>query len=421
MGNSNQLFESLFKRKLSATDTRDYLTQLTSEHPYFSPAQFFLLFQLEKGTIGYRQQVAKTSLLFNNPYWLQFQLEEMQQRPVETGDHRDSGDPLLQVSENGESLTIETIEPRAPLASTEAITIDHPAAGENITPNEAAEVLNIEPLEIINDFNVGEEPVHAIPDAVVEPGTGISTDLVQDNITEPGAGDSRSTGYGNHEIIAEDKMVAVSESPAFSDHPNNAIEVIADGVTNTVKDNKIAVADVTENESEINQQQSVHFNNDSSPLINETETGEDPVNDTEILPLNFRLNIDTADTTEENLTFEPLHATDYFASLGIKLSGEVKSSDKLGKQLKSFTEWLKTMKKIHGDQLTPQSGQTDLSIQKLAEQSNKQDAVVTEAMADVLLHQGRADKAIEVYKKLSLLNPYKSAYFAAKIDQLKEH
>ncbi|MCR6718777.1 MAG: hypothetical protein NVV59_00485 [Chitinophagaceae bacterium] len=45
--------------------------------------------------------------------------------------------------------------------------------------------------------------------------------------------------------------------------------------------------------------------------------------------------------------------------------------------------------------------------------------VVTEAMAEVWEKQGNRDKAIHIYKKLSLLDPAKSAYFAAKIEQLK--
>ena len=39
-------------------------------------------------------------------------------------------------------------------------------------------------------------------------------------------------------------------------------------------------------------------------------------------------------------------------------------------------------------------------------------------MAEVLLQQSKNHKAIEVYQKLSLLNPSKSAYFAAKIDDI---
>jgi hypothetical protein len=117
--------------------------------------------------------------------------------------------------------------------------------------------------------------------------------------------------------------------------------------------------------------------------------------------------------------FEPMHLVDYFASQGIKLSDEVQTADKLGKQLKSFTEWLKTMKKIHTVATEANAGVSDMVIQTLAAKSNAEGEIVTEAMAEVLGQQGKAGKAIEVYQKLSLLNPAKSAFFAAKIEQLK--
>jgi hypothetical protein len=126
-----------------------------------------------------------------------------------------------------------------------------------------------------------------------------------------------------------------------------------------------------------------------------------------------------ANTTEAVIAFEPLHTTDYFASQGIKLTDEPVSNDKLGSQVKSFTEWLKSMKKIHKENLPAGDEQTDKNIQQIAEGSNADAEVVTEAMADVLVKQDKRDKAIEVYQKLSLINPSKSAYFAAKIDTLK--
>lgn len=126
-----------------------------------------------------------------------------------------------------------------------------------------------------------------------------------------------------------------------------------------------------------------------------------------------------ANTTKEVISFEPLHTTDYFASQGIKLTDEPVTNDKLGSQVKSFTEWLKSMKKIHKEKLGEGDEQTDKNIQLIAEHSNTDAEVITEAMADVLVKQDKRDKAIEVYEKLSLINPSKSAYFAGKIDSLK--
>ena len=40
-------------------------------------------------------------------------------------------------------------------------------------------------------------------------------------------------------------------------------------------------------------------------------------------------------------------------------------------------------------------------------------------MADVFIKQGKVNKAIQLYIKLSFLDPSKSTYFANKIQQLK--
>ncbi|CAN5209468.1 hypothetical protein BH09BAC2_BH09BAC2_09200 [soil metagenome] len=121
---------------------------------------------------------------------------------------------------------------------------------------------------------------------------------------------------------------------------------------------------------------------------------------------------------DDELIFEPLYKTDYFASQGIKLTDEPVSNDKLGKQLKSFTEWLKSMKKIHPDAVNTPSVSDDKRIQTIAESSNTIEDVLTESMAEVYIMQDKPDKAIEVYEKLSLTNPSKSAYFAAKIESI---
>lgn len=120
--------------------------------------------------------------------------------------------------------------------------------------------------------------------------------------------------------------------------------------------------------------------------------------------------------------FEPLHTTDYFASVGIKITDQPVSNDQLGQQLRRFTEWLKMMKKLHPSQhgiANTVSPAQEQQVIKQAEASNQEKDVVTEAMAEVLVQQGRIAKAVEVYEKLSLNYPAKSAYFAAKISELK--
>lgn len=128
-----------------------------------------------------------------------------------------------------------------------------------------------------------------------------------------------------------------------------------------------------------------------------------------------------AQSPAPELTFEPFHTVDYFASQGIKLSLEETPKDQLGKQLKSFTEWLKTMKRLPSADLNKSVDKiAERKVEHLAEDSVQNSEVVTEAMAEVWAHQGNHPKAIEIYNKLSLLNPSKRAYFASKIDSLKK-
>jgi len=123
---------------------------------------------------------------------------------------------------------------------------------------------------------------------------------------------------------------------------------------------------------------------------------------------------------EELIPIEPYHTVDYFASQGIKLTTE-EEKDVLSQKVKSFTAWLKTMKRLQPE---PENiAVKDPSV--FSDQKEGWNAIteeiLTEAMAEVYLKQGLSDKAIEVYEKLSLQNPANSHIFAARILNIKEH
>jgi hypothetical protein len=268
------LFNSIAKENSSGLANDFFLKQVTKEHPYFTPAQFYLLQQMQETDAAYNKQAAKTAVLFNNPHWLHFQLQQ----------------------------------PDLVIVSKEEIATAIIPAAENTTNND-------------------------------------NTLVIEKQATTP-----------------EQIMLAQNND-----------------------------------------------NDDDEVVIEE-----------EIAPIKINITIPKTNTGSDNaITFEPMHLVDYFASQGIKLSEEVQPADKLGNQLKSFTAWLKTMKKIHNPAVEANSGISDMVIQTLAAKSNTEGEIVTEAMAEVLSQQGKMAKAIEVYKKLSLLNPSKNAYFAAKIEQLK--
>ena len=260
--NNTTIYESLFNRNFSENGNTDFLKELTERHPYFSPAQFFLLQNVKADSAAYEKQAVKTNLFFNNPHWLNFQLNQ----------------------------TNETI--------------------------------------------FADEPKNTTPQTV----------------------------------IPQPQPTMIDDLPDNTDLPE---------------------PDSNRQEKEI------------EPMHIELKMPEQKVN------------------LAEAMLFEPMHMVDYFASLGIKLTDEVQTADKLGKQLKSFTEWLKTMKKIHVENEAENPVNIDKNVQMLAENSNTGTEVLTESMAEVFARQGKIAKASEVYQKLSLLNPAKSTYFAAKLENLK--
>ena len=224
----------------------------------------------------------------------------------------------------------------------------------------------------------------------------------------------------NNEVISEEPLSSsqpafISDEPVFEHSPVEKIveQEIVDIPTETIEENIPEPTPVTEiitestEEITIEEQKAeevpVHASNGTTP---EVEPGN-------------KLNPDKV-PLEEAPVFEPYHTIDYFASQGIKLKLEDLANDKFGRQLKSFTDWLRSMKRISPVKLEelPENTTNDAIIQKDAEESVETSEVETEAMAEVWIKQGKTARAIAIYHKLSLLNPSKSHYFAAKIEQL---
>jgi hypothetical protein len=135
----------------------------------------------------------------------------------------------------------------------------------------------------------------------------------------------------------------------------------------------------------------------------------------------FRKPVAETDKLEIEKEKERLHTIDYFASQGIRIDLSQLPQDKLAANVRKFTDWLKQMKNPNPAQAVDlgTSAEMENAVAEIAKTSNVSREVLTEAMAEVLVKQGQVEKAIQLFIKLSFINPEKSSYFAARIEQLK--
>ncbi|WP_143309309.1 hypothetical protein [Chitinophaga vietnamensis] len=138
---------------------------------------------------------------------------------------------------------------------------------------------------------------------------------------------------------------------------------------------------------------------------------------------------------ETVLTFQPLYTDDYFAYKRLKNPGEADELNEQGAaEMKSFTSWLRQIKdnftgktnkdwyhqqlhRLYEEDEEPEVSET---VEKMAMDSiTLTTDIVSETLAEIWVKQQRYEHAIQIYQKLSLLNPDKNAYFAQKIKELK--
>ena len=157
----------------------------------------------------------------------------------------------------------------------------------------------------------------------------------------------------------------------------------------------------------------------------------------------------------ENSLIQPYYTEDYFRHEGIAISNDLDKGIEvtLGNRVEkskdpqslmvvmSFAEWLnyfKTKGQKDKEEIQDQKAlKTMWQKEKLAaalEEENeeipenvfnmavnsitKEEDLASESLAEILVKQGKHDKAIDMYRKLSLRNPQKSTYFALKIESL---
>jgi hypothetical protein len=162
----------------------------------------------------------------------------------------------------------------------------------------------------------------------------------------------------------------------------------------------------------------------------------------------------TQHSRQEKPLIYPIYTEDYFLQQGEKISPNIpaditslkatETAEEAAKALMimmSFSEWLLHFKSSTEKQKEETKDQRALKTmwqkEKLAaaiEEENeeipenvfemavnsiaKEDGLASESLAEIYIKQGKLDKAIDMYRKLSLRNPQKNAYFARKIEEI---
>jgi len=237
----------------------------------------------------------------------------------------------------------------------------------------------------------------------------------------------------NETVLADDKSETdrvVIDNGAVTDVDTHAIEEEHPLLPDLSKAFPAKISEegneAVANEPEVDLKNPIAFDqedplSDSASYDNEEIDSQDgnPEEEMVMRPIHFEP-LKDADI-KSSLTFEPYHTVDYFASQGIKVATNEKPKDRFEQQLKSFTQWLKTIKEVSVTEIASEAGVgAEEKVISLAEHSIEDREIVTETMAEVWIKQGNRQKAIEVYDKLSLQNPAKSSYFAGLIEQLKQ-
>jgi len=92
-------------------------------------------------------------------------------------------------------------------------------------------------------------------------------------------------------------------------------------------------------------------------------------------------------------------------------------TEKQKEQIEIIDQFIKAQPSITSAKDKPQVTTGDFSTIKSGEFG---DNIVSETLVDILVKQGKKDKAVEVLKKLIWKYPQKKAYFAAQIEELKK-
>ncbi len=468
----NLSFNNILRQYFNTASLEDTgvedIERMAGEYPYHTLLQLLLAKKYRQlRHAGFNAQAAKTALYFNNPYWLNLLLQDEPEHATASTSSAEQAHETVQATDVAAAFPAATTTEHL---STEQSAADTRSAAEELiatlqenlrnAANDATaakqDTTNIETgtaalLQEVSEEKIAEElpvttaendaaqtaaapeqyhtedHIDPLPPTAVIAQTATAEPVVAEPLPETqdtaATDQALPTAYPNN--TADQQNAIPSTTPPIATAEESATaEVLPEAQVTPA----VAPAGTPQEQTPLHGEPA-QVADEAEPDADEAEidaTPEAPAYTTGSLEGRTKLSDiwkQPADLSQSQniIPVEPLYTIDYFASQGIKLSQtENAGQDKLSLKLKSFTEWLKTMKRIHPEKLESSPEQIQTVIQHIAENSNKQEEVLTESIAEVFARQGLMQKAINVYEKLSLQNPDKSAYFAAKISKLNE-
>jgi hypothetical protein len=442
------LLDTLFGKQKLEEVSLDEIYSVIAEFPSFNAAHFLLSKKLkEENDPAYTEETKKTALYFNNPVWLQLLLNE-----------RPEPETVYRRKQTMPAAFDEAFQPAEEEILVPVQQYDEPEKPDDTAAEEYQE-LPAEYKEFPEDYEEEKIPEHIeepVLESAAEPGHQDKAAEVENADLQPDYG---ASGQGHAEPVQEQ----ITEEPEYTeplqDYSATEIPSINHHQPSTINeeycepDEQVTIneeyAEVQQSQPIVNQEfteepqpvttvnQEYAMEEAAVPTVNqefarEKEAGREK--DAESSGSPAGTSSPASGPTEaaaapppfdakkaDSIVFAPYHMIDYFASQGIRLVLEDQPADNFGKQLKSFTDWLKVMKRLPQKQLFPEKTDEREAerIRHFAANSIEERDILTETMAEVLAKQGMYENAIALYQKLSLIYPPKSGYFASRIEQLK--
>lgn len=420
---ANRIIQHIFQEPSLPQVSEAALEQMVTDYPYFTAARLLLAQKSYDRYLNlHAPAIKKAQLYSNNPhYFFQFVTGELEKSITP---------PVTSLIDSAFTPTTYTPSDPMPLANLELPEVEAPAiipvdettavpseivAGTGITPGVANEIETVvdewaeepaagtaapAPSEFESVVDEWGKPVEldtaSTPDTVVEEEWAEEEDEIEAPPTKPSDALWATSEQQQLDILAENDD---TEAPAAA--PEAAAP-------------ETYAAAAAENEP--------------APVAAAHTPASPEEEPLKIFPF------ERQEETETTLTFQPLYTDDYFAYKKLKEPEQADDLNEKGAaEMRSFTDWLREMKQgfaqkankdWYHEQLTRSYTDADPevseTVEKMAMESiTLNEDIVSETLAEIWARQRQYQTAIQIYQKLSLLNPNKSTYFAQKIQELQ--